>query len=213
LASMSLAACLASSGDSGLQGLPLPAAPPAKGNIQIRGRFFRVTHDPKKMGGLPSRIEFPRGGKVFDTFAWNDRLYHPKLGSYGLRHDTAAEVEWASRGPLCDVVRVRGRYVKPDGSRPESKPQAAYEWVYFRDLPLAFVRATVTQQADFAWRELHFLELNYPDRSFGSWAGGEPLQTGTFAAKKKGFGFPDWGLIREGPNAIAMLRCLENWGR
>jgi len=50
-------------------------------------------------------------------------------------------------------------------------------------------------------------ELNYPDESFGAWAGGEPPQTGTFTGTKEGFSFNDWAMLRDGRNAIAMLRA------
>ncbi|PIW13228.1 MAG: hypothetical protein COW34_10695, partial [Armatimonadetes bacterium CG17_big_fil_post_rev_8_21_14_2_50_66_6] len=43
--------------------------------IVVRNEHYAVTHDPAKMGGLPSRIEFVKTGKTFDSFALNDRVY------------------------------------------------------------------------------------------------------------------------------------------
>jgi hypothetical protein len=69
-----------------------------------------------------------------------------------------------------------------------------------------YVRALIRQQAAFAWDEIHFLELNFADESFTRWAGGEPLEEGAFKAAKKGFSFPNWGALLDGPNAIGVAR-------
>ncbi|MGB2820358.1 MAG: hypothetical protein WBF17_05220, partial [Phycisphaerae bacterium] len=175
--------------------------------VHIRGKSASFSHAAGKDGGLLGSIRFGGCKKTFDSFVWNDRVHDPKLGGFLLRHDADAKVDCVAGGPICTVVRVRGRYAKPNGDRPASRPEAVYDWVYFHDLPLVLVRARVTQTAAFPWRELHFLELNYPDRSFPAWAGGEPATTGTFSASKKGFGFDDWAMLRDGRAAVAMLRA------
>ena len=169
-------------------------------------RWVAVRFDAGKMHGLPGSLRFAQTKKAFDTFAWNDRLHHRKLGGFLLRYGPG-RMEVLATGPICTVVRTSGTYAKADGERPESKPQATYDWVLFHDLPLLFVRARITQAEPQEWHELHFLELSYPDESFGAYAGGEPTQTGRFAGTKKGFSFSDWAMLRDGRSAVAMLRA------
>ncbi|MHC4404530.1 MAG: hypothetical protein ACYTG0_33160, partial [Planctomycetota bacterium] len=168
---------------------------------------FVVRHDPKKMGGLPWSISFPKTGKQFDGFHWNDRVYDRQQGWFGLRNDPEPTVELVAQGPLCTVVRVRARYMKSPDEAPPSKPEAVYDWHYFHDRPLVFVRAAMTQEESYAWPEHHFLELNYPREAFPRWAGGEPLREGEFTVTNKTFGLPQWGALLDGKNAIAMLAC------
>jgi hypothetical protein len=180
---------------------------PLQDKVQVRTAGAVFTHDVKRLGGLLGRIVFPKSGKVFDTFDWNDRLYDPKLGSFRLDAGGTDGVQVISTGPLCTVVRTRNPYAKPDGTPPESRPEAAYDWLYFHDVPLVYVRADIRQSQPTPWGEIHFLELRYPDESFRSWAGGDPVQTGTFTVTKKSTGFHEWAMLREGSSAIAMLRA------
>ena len=166
---------------------------------------FAIRFDPKRMAGLPSSIVFPKTGKTFDGFSWNDRVHDRELGSFHLRYDAEAKPEVVSAGPLCTVVRVRARYCKPDGARPASQPEAVYDWYVFHDRPLVFVSASIRQKDPFAWHELHFLELNFPDGSFPAWAGGEPLSEGNFTGTKESFNSPGWGALVDGRNAIGMF--------
>ncbi|MEZ8216939.1 hypothetical protein B0813_000476 [Candidatus Fervidibacteria bacterium JGI MDM2 SSWTFF-3-K9] len=175
-------------------------------NSTIRTKHFTIAHEAKRMGGLPSRIVFAEAGKTFDTFVWNDRVHHRDLGSFHLRNDPNPKVQVVSDGEIATVVRVRARYCQPDGKQPPSLPEAVYHWFHFHDLPLVFVTAAVKQRETFAWHELHFLELNFPDESFRQWAGGEPLRQGKFEASQKSFGFPEWGALIDGRNVIAILR-------
>jgi len=168
---------------------------------------FVVKHDPAKLGGLPSSITFPKTGKVFDSFRWNDRVYDREKGWFGLCNDPQPSVELVSSGPLSSVVRVRARYMKSPGEQPPSKPEAVYDWCYFHDRPLVFVRAAMSQQESYAWPELHFLELNYPREAFPRWAGGEPLEEGEFTVTNKTFGQSQWGALVDGRNAIARFDC------
>ncbi len=184
---------------------PRPAAEARFPEGPVRTPWAAFTHDRGEMGGLPSRIEFPRTGKVFEGFSWNDRLHHREKGGFLLKNDREPAVELVSRGPVCSVVRVRARYRRGD-EPPPSRPEAAYDWFYFHDLPLVLVRAEIRQIAPFAWDEIHFLELNFPDASFSRWAGGDPPSEGAFAAEKKSFSFPSWGAVLDGSNAVAVVR-------
>jgi len=182
-----------------------PKSPTASMTVRCGGAT--ITHRAGTMGALPSRIAFGPGGKVFERFAWNDRLYDPEVGGLSLRHDPTARFEVISAGPVCTVVRTHGRYVKADRTPGDSQPTATYDWMYFRDLPLAYVRAEIRQRRPRSWREIHVLELNYPDDSFPSWAGGAPARAGTFKGKGQNVSFSAWGLVRDKTAAVGMLRA------
>jgi hypothetical protein len=175
------------------------------GRIVVSTEHYAVTHDAEKMGGLPSRIEF-RGapGKVFDTFALNDRVHDPKSGGFSLRHDRQARVEAVGRGPVAATVTVRARYAKEDGARPPSEPEAAYTFVYCAGSPIVQVSANVSQRQSFPWNELHVLEINFRDQSFTMWAAGEPLATGPFAGDDKSHGGAQWGALADGNNVLGI---------
>ena len=179
------------------------AAP--RGKVTVKTPWLVVTHDSARGAGLPGKIEFLQTRKVFENFHWNDRVYHKQLGGYLLRNDRHAEVAVVSSGPICTAVRTAGRYVKADSTAPKSEPRARYLWLYFRDVPLVYVRAEVSQKTAVAWNELHFLELNFADKSFPDWAGAEPLKKGGFAGSQKGVGFGGWGMLLDGRNGIAAL--------
>jgi hypothetical protein len=189
-----------------------PAPPAATAQEQawdgtVTTPAFTVKHDPKKQGGLPSAITFTATGKRFDNFRWNDRVYDRDKGWFGLANDPRPSVERVAEGTLCTVVRVRARYMKSADEAPASKPEAVYDWLYFHDRPLVYVRAAMSQQEAFAWPEHHFLELDYPQETFPRWAGGEPLEQGEFTASQKSHRFSQWGAVVDGPNAIGMFGC------
>jgi len=168
--------------------------------------YYTLHHYPKKMGGMPCEIRFAGTGKAFEGFRWGDRLHNPGRGSFTLASDAEASAALVSRGPLATVVRTRARYVQGE-KVPPSKPHAVYDWHYFHDRPLVFVRGRMEQAAPHAWKEIHFLELNYPRQALPRWAGGEPGKQGKFTGSRDSFGFPDFGAVRDGRNAIAMMRC------
>jgi hypothetical protein len=167
---------------------------------------YRVTHDAKRMGGLPGKITFPATGKVFDTFRWNNRLHHRQSGSWCVCDDPQPKVELLDSGPICTAVRVRGHFVQ-SGKRPPSEPSAVYDWYYFRDLPLVYVTATIRQEKPAAWHEFHFLELNYPREALPRWAAGEPLQQGEFKATMKSHSAAHWGVVHDGQSGVGMFQC------
>ena len=168
---------------------------------------FTVTHDPKEQAGLPSRIEFSSTGKVFDAFRWYDRTYHRELGGFRLIDDAEAKVSRISNGPLATVIRVEARYVRPDGSQPESKPHVTYQWFYFRDRPLVLVTADQRQREPFTWPEWHFLELNFPGDDFPGFVGGEPSGVGQFTGSEESSPFQQWAALVDKTDSIAMLHA------
>lgn len=182
-----------------------PTTKPWDGVIRREG--YTITHDAKRMAGLPSRIEFPATGTVFDSFRWNDRLHHRERGGFLLRDDAEATMALVADGSLATVVRGGARYLRPDGEAPDSYPYAIYDWYYFRDSPVVLVTATIRQNQRFplVWDEVHFLELNFPDESFVDWASGEPTKQGRFTGGGKSFHSEGWGALVAGDRAIAVL--------
>ncbi len=189
--------------------LKLDFTPPAQTqgdwNGVVAGPGYQATHDPKRMGGFPSKIVFA-SGKAFETPRWNNRLHHRELGSFAVCDDPQATLELVSDGPLCSVVRVRGHYVQ-GGKRPASEPSAVYDWHYFRDRPLVFVAVTIQQKQPFTWHEVHPLEMIFAREHFPRWAGGDPFQQGEFQVTNKTHSAPRWGLVHDGQNGIGMFDC------
>lgn len=173
-------------------------------NSTVVNAAFTMRFAAERMAGLPSGIHFA-SGKRFENYAWNDRLYHRERGMFWLRYDREARAEIVSGGPVASVVRVAARYCAPDGTPCPSGAAAVYDWYVFRDKPLAYVNAFVTQQAPVPWDELHFLELNYPDDSFSRWAGGGPVGEGTFSGTNQGGELAPWAALIEGKDAIGMM--------
>lgn len=182
-----------------------PSQPKPASSTTVRTRWYSVTHDPQRMGGLPSEIVFAETGVKFEGMYWNDRLYHRQAGQFWLRHDREPQMQCISTGSVCTVVRVAARYCQPDGRRPDSKPAAVYDWFYFHDRPLVFVRSVVSQEQPKTWNEAHFLELGFPTNSFSRWAGSEPFTEGAFQGKDQSHRFSRWGAVIEGRNAIGMF--------
>ncbi|MHB8901863.1 MAG: DUF6259 domain-containing protein, partial [Thermoguttaceae bacterium] len=176
---------------------------PADGTVRTAN--YEVVHTREKLGGFPSSIVFSGSGKVFDSLRWHDRTYDADRGGYRLIDDPEARLEWMATGPLCTVVRVSARYLR-DGVEPASRPTAVYQWFYFHDSPLVYVTALQRQQAPFAWKEWHFLEMIYPDESFTRWVGAGPDAQGDLTGGGNSTSFSDWAALLDGRNAIGMLR-------
>lgn len=140
------------------------------------------------------------------SIAWQDRLHQAQAGSFRIADDRQAQVTRIADGPLCTAVRVAARFVLGNGTAPESKPSAVYQWLYLRDQPLVYVTAVQRQQTDFEWKEAHFLEFHQSGDELPQWAGGDPVQKGGFEGVDKALRFREWAAMHDGHNAIAMLR-------
>ena len=175
------------------------------GIVEIAG--CTIAYEADRMAGLPNSIVFTKTRKAFTDFAWNDRLHHSELGGFLLRNDKQARTSIVSSGPICTVVRMQAAYKRADGTSPESRPQAIYDWYFFHDQPLVFVTAHISQSTPFAWNEVHFLELNFPGRDFTQWAGADPAQGGALVADSSSHRYSDWAAVIEGQDAIGMFGC------
>ncbi len=183
------------------------STPISAGGGEVDTAACRIAYDPLKMAGFPSRIQFGKTRKDFQNFAWNDRLHHQELGGFLLRNDKQASVSVVSDGPLCRVVRVEASYKRADGTQPSSQPRAVYDWYYFRNVPLVYVTAVITQKSSFRWNEVHFLELNFPGKDFLHWAGGQREAAGQLVGDSQSQRMPDWAALVDGSNAIGMFGC------
>lgn len=173
----------------------------------IETPFYRIEHKANRMGGLPSRIEFPQSGKVFDSLRWNDRCYDPAAGGCYLRDDPQPRIELLSQGPVGTAVRTAAEYRYSAGNRPASHPHATYTWIYLHRLPLIYVVGEIEQTAAVQWKEVHFLELNFPGKPFAQWAGEDPPAHGMFNDSGSSHQFSKWGLMHDGTNAIGMIQA------
>ncbi|MFQ6132489.1 MAG: DUF6259 domain-containing protein [Armatimonadota bacterium] len=176
------------------------------GVVTVENDYFRVTHDPSVMAGLPSRIEFKDTGKVFTGYGVNDRVHHADLGSFRLSSDTDPSIEVGARGPVRAVVRVSAAYTQGD-TRPDSRPRAVYEFSYFAGSPLIHATAHVEQDAGFPWQELHFVEINFPDETFPNWAADDPGELTPFAADAESHMGQQWGAFVQGDSVLGLLGC------
>lgn len=170
---------------------------------------FQIVHDPAQQGGLPSRLVFRDSGKALESIRWQDRLHHAQQGGFNIASDRQAKVTRIAEGPLCTAIRVAGRFVRGDGTAPESKPEAVYQWLYLRDQPLVYVTVVQRQQQPFAWSEAHFLELHQSGDELPKWAGGNPGQSGEFKGAESSQRFRDWAAMHDGRNAVGVLRSGE----
>ena len=193
-----------SDGQLRLSFTPTPAKTEAwDGHVQLPGATLR--HDAKRQGGFPTEITFA-DGKRLDHLRWNDRLHDPKLGGFNPTSDPEAKVRLVGRGPLGTLVRVVSRYLQ-GGKAPASTPQAVYDWLYLAGRPVVFVRASITQKEPQAWKEIHFLEMDYPGEALPAWVGGEPKQGGKFTASKKSSHASLWGAVLDGSHAVGMFQA------
>lgn len=189
--------------------LPAPPAPPltvteAGSVVTVSNGHCAFTHDPAKLGGLPSRLEFIGTGKVCDTFTLNDRVYATELGGYRLAEDPKPGVKVLSSGPLRACVEVSARYLR-DGQAPESRPRAVYRFTYFAGSPLVRLAAQMTQDTALGWPELHLWEFNFPDTSFTRWLAGEPASSDELLADKTIHSGGRWTALADADSVIAIV--------
>lgn len=197
--------------------------------LEIETPRFRVTQRTDAAGGLPSRFEFRKSGRVLETHVWHDRIVdlekeEPRTAFYDswrLAQDRNPVLEIVSDGPVCTQVRLKAVYSR-EGQTPPNRPEAVYDWFYFKnDSGLIFLDAAITQKEVHPWTETHVMELHIPDGSFPEWCGktqktavshtpnpdGNPqqdaLESGTFTGSKTQNVFHAWGAYRDGENYIA----------
>ncbi|MBN2562479.1 MAG: hypothetical protein JXQ75_16255 [Phycisphaerae bacterium] len=163
-------------------------------------------HDPAKQGGLPWQI---RIGSTDQALAcdWHDRLYQrdPPWGGCDLIRDRHAKVTRISAGAIATAVRVAAKYLRADGSAPDSRPGATYTWIYFHDLPLVFVHAAMSQATDFDWNECHFLEFSFPKGAYDRYVGADRKTQGEFIGNVKVHHFQRYAGILTGDALVGMM--------
>jgi hypothetical protein len=172
---------------------------------RVQNNGTEVVHDQQLAGGFPTEICFADPSQRFKQFSWNDRIYDPDRGSYYLKYDREATLRTVADGPICTVIESQGRYVDAQGHVPDTNPRSIYRWHYFHDTPLVWVTAVVEQDRSQDWKELHFLELNFPGEDFTRWAGGTPRSAGGLTGSEASHRFANWAAVENDRNAIGMF--------
>lgn len=173
--------------------------------IVVENKFYQVRHSREKPGSLIKSISISGRKAVFDNFAMNDRVYRADIGGFLLRNDPNATIQVVRKTPLLAQIVIRARYTRPDGQATPSNADAAYTFTYFAGTPIVKVTAVMGQEEPFDWSELHFIEINFPDKSFPRWAIGEPLRTGQFEGKKTSSGRGRWACVRDDKSAVGII--------
>ncbi|MEA1950297.1 MAG: DUF6259 domain-containing protein, partial [Planctomycetota bacterium] len=167
----------------------------------VKTGSYVVTHALDGRGGFPTQISFPKTGKILKQIEWHDRLYSKTLGGFILSADAKAKARLIARNRIAAVVRTTAAYAPAT----TGKPAAVYDWIYFHDLPLVHVRATISQNTPQPWNEVHFLEIHCKGNELTDWIGGEPLAQGKLAKDDKTHTFKNWAALTDGRNTLAML--------
>ncbi len=175
----------------------------AHGVATVDNGYAAYTFDPARQGGLPSKIVFGASGKVFDALNDNDAVYEKSVGRLQLNHCPEAKVRVTAAGPLRAVVRVEGYYCDEKGVRPETKPQAVYEYSFLPGSPIVLLRALVTQERGFAWSELHIAELHTAGADWTRMA--VAGQTQDLKADSKGASGAGWGALLDSGKPPSVL--------
>lgn len=176
--------------------------------VTVNTGAVALAFDPAKNGGLPSKITFDSSGKVFDGFAFNDRLHSKDLQGFRLGDDKQATVRVTADGPLYTEVQVKARYLK-GAQAPPTNARATYTFSFFAGSPTVRIAGDIAQDSAFAWDELHFLELYFRDKSFPEFATGEPVVRQAFKDESKAREGSSWGALLDGQNAIAFLTSAK----
>lgn len=173
--------------------------------LSAANRSAALRFSPRANGGLPTAIAFPESGKLFETFAWNDRVHEPSRGGWLLRNDRNPMITVLWKSSELAVIRSAASYCNDAGSPAPGNVRAVYDWYVPRHSDTIFVQAFTAQDQPQSWSELHHLELNFPDESFGGWAAGNPVRSGNFVAERKGWDASHWGCILQGNDAIGII--------
>jgi hypothetical protein len=174
------------------------------GRVVVESRYYRLTHDPKLQGGLPSCFEFKATGKTFEAFTWNDRLYDATLMGFYPRNTRTPRVEVAAEGPVRTVVRVHLEFVKDRDVLAPSRPTAVYDFVYLPNSPLIACNAQLRQEQGFTWREAHLAEINFKGTDFSRYLTSAVSTPTAFKADKKKY-YGSWGALVEGNSVLGLV--------
>jgi len=137
--------------------------------ITVRNAFLGITFPRTGHGGMPTAVHYPVSGHTETAFEWRDRLYHPDRERFMLVDDDDATARVVSKGPLQVVVETSGQFVRA-GEAPGNN-RATYRWTFRAHSPVVGFHALVEREDDFAWPELHILQISRKDDRLSAWAG------------------------------------------
>ena len=132
----------------------------------------------RRAGGFPTTIRFNQSGVVERGFVFEDRLWEKSRTFCTWRGDTESTARVVESGPLQVVVETRAA-----GRGIAGNPRAVYRYRYRASSPVVEVTARIERDDDFAWSELHFLQISRKDNAFPKWAGGDRQRAPCRAAR------------------------------
>ncbi|MBI5820110.1 MAG: hypothetical protein HZA88_14085 [Verrucomicrobia bacterium] len=199
-----------------------PMARIDRDTIHINNGVFSVAHTPGLASGFPTAITVA-GAKAPLPIDYADRLYQTDVGQFSLATNPKPVVRLVANGPLFAVVEVSGGYYRTEAGQlvqHESQPLARYRFTYFRNSPFVQVNIAVSQNREFAWKELHVLELRAQTSSLTppadeapspalplakSWAGSEPSAEGMVSHTNRTWQFSRWAALYFDNGVVAVM--------
>lgn len=171
--------------------------------LSVRNAFLGLTFSKEGHGGLPTAVEYTVSGSVETDWQWLDRLYEAGQGQLLLHSDPEGSARVVQRGPLQVIVETTGRYLK--GEEAPGNARATYRWTFRANSPLIGFSAHVEREDEFAWPELHILQISRKDSRPRNWSGqGREVQSGRLLDDKSAREFSEWGALDDGQNAVAL---------
>jgi hypothetical protein len=197
-----------------------PMARIERDTIHINNGVFTVAHTPGLAGGFPTAITVA-GAKAPLPIEYADRLYHADVGQFSLGINPKPAMRLIANGSLCAIVEVSGGYYRAEAGQHvqhESLPVARYRFTYFRNSPFVQVNAVVAQSREFAWKELHVMEVRAQAASLAppaddgpavplakSWAGGEPSAESMLSRTNRTSQFNRWAALYFDNGVVAVM--------
>lgn len=208
----------------------VPMARIERDTIHINNGVFTAAHTPALAGGFPTAITVV-GMKTALPIDYADRLYQADVGQFSLSINPKPTMRLVANGPLCAIVEVNSGYYRAEAGQlvqHESLPVARYRFTYFRNSPFVQVNAVVTQSREFAWKELHILEVRAQTSSLTapaddvpavplakSWAGGEPSAESMVSRTNLTSQFSRWAALYFDNGVVAVMNphAMSDFGK
>lgn len=171
--------------------------------ITVGNSFLGLTFPKTGNGGMPTVFDYPVSGQTETRFEWIDRLFEKGQGQIMLTADRKASAEVVEEGPLQVTVQSTAAYRRGDEALGQSR--VVYRWTFRAYSPIVAVSASVSREDDFAWSELHILQIARKDDGLKNWAGeDQDIASGRLLDDKSFRGFGRWAAVDDGQNAVAI---------
>lgn len=168
-------------------------------SVVVANSYFQVKHPKEGNGGFPTSLRFNQSGTEDQQFVFEDRLYAKRAGYRTWRSDGKGTARVVELGPLEAIIETKARAEGAPGN-----PGATYRYRYRAYSPVVEITAHIERDDDFAWAELHFLQISRKDNLYPNWAGGEPIRTGVFTDARRSFYLDRWALMSNDADAVGL---------